>query len=138
MPLETTIEIAHRGIFNGQQIGLPILGDIRNMETITKEMIEEYHNRNYVGDNIYVVASGDVNHSELVAAVEQSFQVPKSSSLPVQFEKPKFCPGMSTLQADLKLTNMVIVHEAPSFFEHDFFSYLLLQRIVADRPENHF
>ena len=33
---------------------------------------------------------------------------------------------------------MIIVHEAPSFFSHDFFAYLLLQRIVADRPENPF
>ena len=36
------------------------------------------------------------------------------------------------------LVNMVIVHEAPSFFESSFFTYLLLQRIVADRPANQF
>lgn len=69
MPLETTIEISHRGIFKNQQIGLPILGDIRNMETISRNMIEEYHNRNYVGDSIYVVAAGDINHDEFVSAV---------------------------------------------------------------------
>jgi predicted Zn-dependent peptidase len=68
-PLETTIEIAHRGIFKDQQIGLPILGDIANMETITKEMIEQYHNQNYVGENIIVVAEGNINHDELVTAV---------------------------------------------------------------------
>lgn len=62
MPLQTTIEIAHRGIFKGQQIGLPILGDIRNMETISKRMIEDYHKKNYVGQNIYVVAAGNINH----------------------------------------------------------------------------
>jgi predicted Zn-dependent peptidase len=61
------------------------LGDIRNMETITREMIEEYHNRNYVGENIYVVASGDINHDEFVGAVENSFRVPKSSSAPAKF-----------------------------------------------------
>jgi len=61
-PLETTIEIAHRGIFKGQQIGLPILGDLANMETINKQMIEHYHTTNYVGENIIVVASGDISH----------------------------------------------------------------------------
>jgi hypothetical protein len=30
---------------------------------------------------------------------------------------------------------MVTVHEAPSFFDNEFFCYLLLQRIIADRPE---
>jgi predicted Zn-dependent peptidase len=48
-PLETTIEIAHRGIYKNQQIGLPILGDLKNMQTISREMIEQYHNENYVG-----------------------------------------------------------------------------------------
>jgi predicted Zn-dependent peptidase len=28
---------------------LPILGDIQNMETISKRMIEDYHKKNYVG-----------------------------------------------------------------------------------------
>lgn len=78
-PLETTIEIAHRGIFKGQQIGLPILGDIANMETISKEMIEQYHSHNYVGSNIIVVASGDFSHDELVAAVENNFRVAAES-----------------------------------------------------------
>ena len=32
------------------------------MQTITRDMIQEYHDRNYVGQNIYVVASGDLNH----------------------------------------------------------------------------
>jgi len=30
---------------------------------------------------------------------------------------------------------MVTVNEAPSFFDNDFFCYLLLQRIISDRPD---
>lgn len=39
MPVETTIEISHRGIYANHQMGLPILGDLTNMETISKAMI---------------------------------------------------------------------------------------------------
>lgn len=138
-PLETTIEIAHRGIFKDQQIGLPILGDIANMETISREMIEQYHNENYVGENIIVVADGDINHDELVKAVEDNFKVPEKSERKVNLVQPKFCPGLSFLQSNLTdKVNMVIVHEAPSFFDNQFFTYLLLQRMVADRPSNPF
>lgn len=63
---------------------MPILGDIRNMETISRDMIEEYHNRNYVGENIYVVASGDINHDEFAATIENSFKVPKSTTSPAK------------------------------------------------------
>jgi predicted Zn-dependent peptidase len=30
-------------------MGLPILGYIHNMQTISRPMIQEYHNQNYVG-----------------------------------------------------------------------------------------
>lgn len=65
-PLETTIEIAHRGVYQNHQMGLPILGYIHNMQTISKEMIENYHKENYVGDNIILVAAGPINHNELL------------------------------------------------------------------------
>ncbi len=47
-------------------MALPILGSIYNMETISKSMIENYHNENYVGENIIVVATGPLNHDKLV------------------------------------------------------------------------
>ncbi len=31
---------------------------------------------------------------------------------------------------------MTVSYEAASFFDPQFFTYLLLQRIMADRPEN--
>ena len=58
-------------------MGLPILGYIHNMQTISRGMIIDYHNNNYIGNNIIVVASGDINHQELVDFVERSFKVQK-------------------------------------------------------------
>lgn len=43
-------------------MGLPILGYIHNMKTISKDMIEHYHNENYVGNNIIVTAAGNIDH----------------------------------------------------------------------------
>lgn len=48
-PLETTIELAHRGAYGNHQMGLPILGHIHNMRTISRDMILEFHDKNYVG-----------------------------------------------------------------------------------------
>jgi len=81
------------------------------METINKAMIEEYHNQNYVGENIFVVAAGDINHDELVSAVQDSFKVPQKSSIKFELVKPRFCPGLSSLESNLtNQLNMVIVH----------------------------
>lgn len=43
-------------------MGLPILGYLQNMQTISRDMIQEYHNQNYVGENIIVAAAGDIDH----------------------------------------------------------------------------
>ncbi len=51
--------------------------------------------------------------------------------------KPKFKQGLSKMESHLTdKVNMVSVYEAPSFFEEGFFAYLLLQKVVIDRPEN--
>lgn len=47
-------------------MALPILGSIYNIDTISKDMIENYHNQNYVGENIIIVATGPINHNQLV------------------------------------------------------------------------
>ncbi len=61
--------------------------------------------------------------------------MPKDKSKKTTFVKPQFISGVSALESHLTpLVNMVAVHEAPSFFDNDFFCYLLLQRIVSDRP----
>jgi predicted Zn-dependent peptidase len=46
-------------------MGLPILGYLHNMKTISRNMIQDYHNTNYVGDNIIVAAAGNIDHDVL-------------------------------------------------------------------------
>jgi predicted Zn-dependent peptidase len=65
-PMETTIEIAHRGAYGKHQMGLPILGHIHNMRTISRDMVVDYHNKNYVSENIIVVGCGPIEHDKFV------------------------------------------------------------------------
>ncbi len=61
-------------------MGLPILGYIHNMQTISRDMIKQYHNNNYIGDNIIVTAAGNIDHDILHDACERYIAVPKSSA----------------------------------------------------------
>lgn len=56
-------------------MGLPILGYIHNMQTISRQMIKDYHNSNYVGENIIVCAAGNIDHEVLHQAVERYIPV---------------------------------------------------------------
>ncbi len=83
-------------------MALPILGSIYNMETISKQMIEQYHNQNYVGEKIILVATGPINHNQLIQFVEKHIKVPKTSPKPEpKMIKPTFHPGVSFLESNL-------------------------------------
>jgi predicted Zn-dependent peptidase len=70
---ETIMEAVHFNCFRDHQIGQPILGDIDNINNVTKEMIQQYHASHYTGENIIVVGTGNVNHKEFVDQVSKEF-----------------------------------------------------------------
>jgi predicted Zn-dependent peptidase len=70
---ETTIENVHFNSFREHMLGQPIKGDRDMVHTIGVDHLRDYHGANYYGDNITVVATGDVNHAAIVDAVEQNF-----------------------------------------------------------------
>ena len=43
-------------------MGLPILGIIENIYKISRDMIVEFHNRMYYGENLVIVGTGNVEH----------------------------------------------------------------------------
>ena len=78
-------------------MGLPILGYLHNMKTISRNMIQDYHNTNYVGDNIIVAAAGNIDHDVLHQACQHYVAVAKSNDKKGKLDKPKFNPGISAL-----------------------------------------
>ncbi|KAL4433526.1 hypothetical protein ABPG74_002923 [Tetrahymena malaccensis] len=141
--METTIEISHRGAYKGHQMGLPILGKISNIMKITRDMIVDYHQTNYYGENLIVIGCGDHKHEDLVDLVSKHFnKVPRKSPNPIQnlnnFTKPQFCSEFSLIQSDIHPDhlNISFLQEAPSWSDPDYFAFLLIQRIIGDKPES--
>jgi len=58
------------------------LGDIDNIRQINRDMVVDFHRRNYYGENVVVVGSGNINHQQLVDLVEQHFaSMPRNTTL---------------------------------------------------------
>jgi len=67
--IETTLENAHFNSFREHMLGQPIKGDRDLTSTLGVDHLRDYHTANYYGDNIVVVATGDVSHDQVVDAV---------------------------------------------------------------------
>ncbi len=101
-------------------------------------MIVDYHAQNYSTENIIAVATGDVDHERLEKALARSFAGMRKKAKPSEinvkaFEKPAFTGG-AVLFPDDGETRVGILHDAPSFFDPDFYPVLILQRLIGDRP----
>ena len=59
---ETTLENAHFNCFKDHMMGQPIKGDRDMCSTIQVDYLRDFHTANYIGENIIVVATGDVSH----------------------------------------------------------------------------
>lgn len=67
---ETTLENCHFNSYREHMLGQPIKGDRDLTQTLTIDHLKDYHTANYYGDNITVVATGNVNHDQIVDAVQ--------------------------------------------------------------------
>jgi processing peptidase subunit beta len=71
--MDTVLEAVHFNSYRDHMMGRPILGDIDNINNITKEMVEEYYATHYCGKNLVIVGTGGVNHDEFVSMVADKF-----------------------------------------------------------------
>jgi len=131
---ETTLENCHFNAFREHMIGQPIKGDRDLTQTIGVDHLRDFYAANYYGDNIVVVATGDVNHDKIVEHVEKAFgALPKSTSVPTRnAEKPIFIPALLMIRDDEMVnSNVGVFYDAPSIKDEDYYSFLLLKNMFG-------
>lgn len=131
---ETTIENVHFNSFREHMLGQPIKGDRDLTQSISLDNLRDYHTANYFGDNITVVATGNVNHQQIVDAVQQHFSsLPKTTNVPaVNTEKPIYIPGLLMIRDDeMYNSNVGVFYDAPSARDEDYYSFLLLKNMFG-------
>lgn len=56
------MEYVYSNIYQDHMMGMPILGGIDNIYKITRNMVTDFHTRNYFGENLVIVGTGNVDH----------------------------------------------------------------------------
>ena len=132
--LETLMENVYFNIYRKHMMGLPILGEITNINSITRDMIVEFHHNHYYGENMVIVGTGNVKHDEIVDMAEEKFG--KVSKLwPGQrrnTNKPNFNPALLFVKDDDVIESSVgVFYNAADWKNKDYYSFLLLQRMFG-------
>jgi mitochondrial-processing peptidase subunit beta len=134
---ETIMEAAHFNSYRDHMIGQPILGDIDNIENVTQDMVREYHATNYVGKNLVIVGTGNINHKQFVDMVANNFGT-LNKNQPQGLEKknthkPIYTPSLMYMRDDeLYNVGVGVFYEAPSWLHEDYYAMMLLERVLGN------
>ena len=69
----TLLENVHYNAYKNSMMGQPIRGDRDNLRNLTLDQIKSFHATHYHGDNVMVIAVGNVDHQQVVDLAEQHF-----------------------------------------------------------------
>lgn len=144
--VDTCLDNAHLASFYDHQIGQPILGTIESIESAQLAGIKSFYNSYFVSQNIVIAAAGNLQHEDLIDNVKRIFRLqtdsPSSSTNSLQKPlPPKFDPKTLLVQNREDQSGTVSFcasFQAPSWEDPDYFSFLILQRIIGDYSANNF
>jgi predicted Zn-dependent peptidase len=131
---ETTIENAHFNSYREHMLGQPIKGDRDLTQTIQVEHLKDFHTANYYGDNITVVATGDVNHDQIVDAVQNHFNsLKKTTTVKAKnTEKPIYIPALLMIRDDeMYNSNVGVFYDAPGVKHEDYYAFRMLKAMFG-------
>lgn len=65
-PDELIFDKFESNVFHGNSLGMPIIGTEKNLRSFKQKDLFKYVNENYTRDHFYIVASGNIEHKDLI------------------------------------------------------------------------
>ncbi len=116
--------------FNNGRLGSPILGFEEDILSYTPDDIRNYMNTNYSIDKMVLVASGNVQHNELIELANK-FIVNLKQFNTKKVETQNYTGGYIYKERDLEQTHVMIGYEGYSYNDHDKYKLMLLSSVLG-------
>ena len=91
-------------MFYGTPYGGSVIGDIKDLETVSRDQIQDYFKRFYAPNNCVIVIVGNFDTSKVLASIRDKYDsIPASTSID-KFKVERSMPTLYKHQAELKRT----------------------------------
>jgi mitochondrial-processing peptidase subunit beta len=130
---EVVFDHLHASAFQGNSLGLTILGPNKNIKSITRQDLVSYIESNYTPDRMVLSAAGGVSHEALVKLAETHFgSLKPSSPTKPKPAKPVFVGSDVRARFDDHPTaHVALAVEGVSWTSPDYWPLLVAQTIVG-------
>jgi len=129
-PDDIVLDYFQQAAYPKQPLGLPILGNGKIVQKITRQDVQDYYQKHYAASNLLLAAAGKVDHEKFVEMVRKSFnhlaETPAKSFIP-----GRYVGGDRRIKKSAEQTHLVIGFSAPHCHEPDFYALQLLTGILG-------
>jgi len=122
-------EILHSEAFRGTGLGRSAYASEHRVENITDQEVAKFMEQNYQHNEAYLVATGGVDHNDLVEIAERAF-ANRNHAGNKSAQESKYQGGEFKLQSDAN-TNVGLAFEGASLQSKDYLSANLLRLVLG-------
>lgn len=122
-------EQAVAAVWPEHSLGWPILGSEQDLRAATVTQLKHYLRQQLTGDRLLIVATGAIDHNELVEACQPFSQLPMLSSAPLA--PVQFKPGQLQLQQDQQQSYLLWLMPAPALYSSQYPTAVLANHLLG-------
>jgi len=136
---EVVFDHLHSAAFQGTSLGLTILGEISNIQSIKRDDLVDYIKTHYTAPRMVLVGSGAVNHDELVQLAEKHFGgLSSANNAPARTKRVPYTGSEIRVRSDdMELAHVAIGFESVGWSHPHYFTYLIVQALLGSYDHHH-
>ncbi len=112
-------------------LGKPILGNIKSIAHMKMKQLQAYYQRNYSANNIIVAAAGNLDHHDLVQAVEEFLGHKKKRHFKVDRTKPVHKPVRFVAEKSSEQVHLCMGLPVTSFRDRNRFDAYIVNALLG-------
>jgi predicted Zn-dependent peptidase len=129
-PDDLVFDLAQAASFGDHPLGRSILGPERLIETMSRDQMLVWRDRNYWASRIVVCAAGNIDHAALAKETEKLLGHLQRGSAP-QRQSPQFVSAACTEQKPLDQTHLVLGFAAPNYKDPRIYHLQVLSSVLG-------
>ncbi len=132
-PEEYVFDLGEQQLFGTHPLGMPIVGSVASVSTITAEQVRAFHAKHYVPSRIIVAVSGNVTIEAIVALVEEHTKGLRKATSPRRRTTPTArTPNEVTIRKPLQQAHVLWQSRTQGYHDADRYALQLINVILGD------
>ncbi|HTP66350.1 MAG TPA: pitrilysin family protein [Geobacteraceae bacterium] len=95
-------------LWQGNSLGMPIIGNEKSVGKLSRDFIVEYRNRRYCAEDVIIAAAGKVDHKDLLNSLNDMCGSIQAGSARKQLRRPECRKNVAVFDKDLEQVHLCL------------------------------